>query len=348
VSETPISRISGCLIGQCLGDALGFPVEGRDAADCSLYLQRGVRRWFAGEECDLQDWSGQYTDDSQLARELLASLVHCNGWRPADYAARIEKIFRENRIVGRGIACDEAARNLSAGLDWIRSGVPAPSAGNGTAMRAAPVGLFFHDDPAEMIRVAHEQGWITHHDPRCSAGSIAIAGGVALALRDKISDCRAFVSRLCDWMSAYDSGFANLVLKLPSWLELSPVVAAKKIAVTGREERYVESWPGISPFVVPSVLWSLYSFLRHRDSYEDAVCEAIAVGGDVDTTAAMTGAISGAYLGLDALPAHLTERLHDKREWKLENLTQLALSCHNCVTSREPSESDQSSQERIQ
>jgi ADP-ribosylglycohydrolase len=34
----------------------------------------------------------------------------------------------------------------------------------------------------------------------------------------------------------------------------------------------------------------------------ESICTAIAVGGDVDTTAAMTGAMSGALVGLDRLP----------------------------------------------
>jgi len=327
-------RFSGCLIGQCLGDALGYPVEGRDGADCSSYLDRSVRGWFAGEEPLPHDWSGQYTDDSQLARELMASLLQNNGWDPENYAARIEKTFRENAIVGRGIACDEAARSLSSGVVWRRSGVPAPSAGNGTAMRAAPVGLFYHDRPDEMIQVAHEQGWITHHDPRCSAGSVAIAGAVALAIRDEVGGCREFVSLLAGWMSLYDGDFAGLALRLPGWLEMDPFVAAKEIAAAGRENGYVEGWPGISPFVVPSVLWSLYSFLRHRGSYEEAVCEAIAVGGDVDTTAAMTGAISGAYLGLSALPSHLTRRIQDQGEWKYAQLVILAQQCHSVSINR--------------
>jgi len=319
---------AGCLIGQCLGDALGFPVEGWNALDCSNFVQKSVNPWFVGEEPHPNEWSGQYTDDSQLARELLESLVLNKGWNPEDYAARIAKIFQEDRIVGRGIACDEAARQLIAGVPWKKSGVPSPSAGNGTAMRAAPVGLFYYDRPEEMVRVAHEQGWITHHDSRCSAGSIAIAGAVALAVQSEVKDTGEFVSCLSEWMSGYDREFAAMVLELPSFISLDPNEAAREIAGAGKPKGYVDGWPGISPFVVPSVLWSVYAFLRHRDSYQSAVCEAIAVGGDVDTTAAMTGAISGAYLGLEALPSHLVTKLHDQGEWKYPDLVKLPEECY--------------------
>jgi hypothetical protein len=50
------------------------------------------------------------------------------------------------------------------------------------------------------------------------------------------------------------------------------------------------------------VLWSLYSFLTSPDGYWETICTAIAVGGDVDATAAMAEAMSGAFLGLDAIP----------------------------------------------
>jgi ADP-ribosylglycohydrolase len=70
-------------------------------------------------------------------------------------------------------------------------------------------------------------------------------------------------------------------------------------------------------------LWSLYAFLRTPDDYWEAVCTAIAVGGDVDTTAAMTGAIAGARGGLAAIPADLAARLNDQGTWGTEALIAL-------------------------
>ena len=76
--------------------------------------------------------------------------------------------------------------------------------------------------------------------------------------------------------------------------------------------------------MIPSVLWSLYSFLKYPDSYHDAVGLSIQVGGDVDTTGAMTGAISGACLGLEALPRHLAEQVNDNRTWGFDELVNLS------------------------
>ena len=84
---------------------------------------------------------------------------------------------------------------------------------------------------------------------------------------------------------------------------------------------------GVSAFVVPSVLWSLYAFLRTPDDYWESVCTAIAVGGDTDTMAAMTGAIAGGRLGKTALPKALLERLTDQGTWDAAGLGRLARDC---------------------
>jgi ADP-ribosylglycohydrolase len=89
-----------------------------------------------------------------------------------------------------------------------------------------------------------------------------------------------------------------------------------------------DEWKGITPFVISSVLWSLYSFLKTPGDYWETVCRAIMAGGDTDTTAAMAGAISGAYLGLDLIPAHLSSPLTDQGKWGFDELVKLAYQCY--------------------
>ena len=320
-------RFSGCLIGQCLGDALGFPVEGRSSDDCGRYVRDrlhaadGVR--IAGSDASI----GQYTDDSQLARELMQSYVEVGHFDPDRYAGRIAAIFREERVVGRGRATTEAALRLIGGVPWTHAGTAPPAAGNGSAMRAAPIGLIYWDDAQWMIAAAQDQGRITHRDPRCSAGAVAIAGAVLLALRGEL-DREAWMIQLSDWVHPLDPALAEGIRRLSDLVETTPASALAVISKIGRTSDYDNGWEGISPFVTGSVLWSLYSFFRHPHDYWATICTAIAVGGDVDTTAAMAGAISGAYLGIEALPLDLAARLTDRGTWGLEELVSLAHQCH--------------------
>ena len=319
-------QFRGCLVGQALGDALGFVVEGRPPEVCREYVDEVLGR--DGGLGRGRVPFGQYSDDTQLARELMQSYAACGRFDPEDYARRIAAIFSEGRIVGRGRSTEEAAQRLARGVPWDEAGTPPPSAGNGSAMRAGPIGLLFYDDHEGLVRAATEQGIITHADPRCLAGAVAIAGAVAFALRRCPVEPATFLTRLAELSEEVEPRFATHLRRLARWLPLLPEEAVTRISEEGLEQEPAHGWHGISPFVVGSVLWSLYSFLKSPDDYRQTIRTAIAVGGDVDTTAAMAGAISGARLGLAAVPQGLAQRLTDRGTWRLAELMALADECH--------------------
>lgn len=325
-------RFQGCLIGQALGDALGFVVEGQPSTFCRRYVDKRLGRGRVGGLGRGSFPLGQYSDDTQLARELMQSYVARGRFDPEDYARRIAVIFSEGRVVGRGRATEEAAERLARGVPWQQAGTQPPSAGNGSAMRAGPIGLLFFDDLEELVMAATQQGIITHRDARCSAGAIAIAGAVALALREGPVERLEFLGRLAELAGSVDGSFAEGLMKLSGWVSLSPDEAVTHISRAGLEKKLDEGWGEITPFVVPSVLWSLYSFLRSPDDYWKTICTAIAVGGDVDTTAAMAGAISGAHVGLGDIPPDLARRLTDQGTWGYVQLIDLARQCHALST----------------
>ena len=318
-------RFSGCLIGQCVGDAVGFMVEGSSPEVCRRYADavllaghpyEGRRGGFA---------FGQYSDDSQLARALMQSYVELGRFDPSDYAARIAALFSEGRIVGAGWSTSQAAARLAEGVSWERAGTPPPSAGNGSAMRAAPIGLMFYDDPEALIAAAHDQGRITHADPRCSAGAVAIAAAVArvliLAGEPIVPD--ALIPALATSAATFDAGVADALRRLAAIVPLAPDAAIGAIVEAGQPD-FREPPVGIHPFVTTSVMWSLYAFLRAPDDYTEVIHTAVAAGGDVDTTAAMAGAIAGARNGLDAIPAMIVQRLNDRGQWRSGDLIDLA------------------------
>src|SRR5947209_6579392 len=117
--EAPTAvQFAGCLVGQCLGDALGFIVEGHGTAACQKYVDEALRPARLAGYRRGRFVIGQYSDDSQLARELIWSFVALKRFDPADYAGRIAALFAEGQIVGRGRATEEAALRLAAGIPW--------------------------------------------------------------------------------------------------------------------------------------------------------------------------------------------------------------------------------------
>jgi poly(ADP-ribose) glycohydrolase ARH3 len=82
--------------------------------------------------------------------------------------------------------------------------------------------------------------------------------------------------------------------------DVSPDVAADGI---GRTVAVHESMP-----------FAVYSFVRHSQSFEESLLCAILNGGDRDTLGAMACAISGAYLGIEAIPQSLREKLENRSD----------------------------------
>ena len=318
-------RLAGSILGQALGDALGFVVEAQPPELARVYVDGWLRNGRAGEWAHPDFPFGQYSDDTQLARELLRSFEDARGWDASAFAARVAELFREGRDVGAGRGTRSAALRLLLGVPWRESGTPAPYAGNGAAMRAGPLGLLLHDRAA-MCRSAQEQSRITHLDPRCAAGAAAVAGAVAISGEAALAG-DDFLDEVASCAETDDGTVAAAIRGLKEWKSLAPGDAARFVHESGLDPAHMDRWSGISAFVTPSVLWSLYAFLRSPDDYWETVCTAIRVGGDTDTMAAIAGAISGARLGVDALPPELTARVNDRGEWGADALACLARTC---------------------
>jgi ADP-ribosylglycohydrolase len=326
VPESP-DRLVGALLGLALGDALGFVVEAQPAEVAAAYVRDYLECRRAGERRHPRYPFGQYSDDTQLARELLLSVREAGGWAPPAFGRRVAELFRLGRDVGAGPGTRGAAARLRAGVHWRESGMPPPYAGNGSAMRVAPLGVLFAGDPKAMRIAAREQSQVTHRDPRAAAGAVAVAGAAALAATPGALDRRDFLDTLVRWVRQEDQSVADALAGLGGWSGLPPDAAARRLHDLRLDPRQDGPRHGISPFVTPSVVWTLYAFLHSPDDYWTTVCTAIRIGGDTDTVAAMAGAIAGARLGPAALPGALLERLTDQGAWGAAELAVLAADC---------------------
>src|SRR5512135_515785 len=323
---TPADRAAGSLLGLALGDALGFVVEAAPPAEAAEYVRVELRQGLAGARARPPFSPGQYSDDTQLARELLLSIRESRGFDPAAFAMRLARLFAEGRAVGAGPGCRGAAERLAAGTPWDRAGAPPPYAGNGAAMRAGPLGTLYGDDPARLVAIARAQALVTHRDQRAVAGAVAVAAAVALAATPGPLNGPDLLAQVGALVEEIDGSVAAAVRGVAGWLSLTPEAAARLVAGLANPGRDAE-WTGVSPFVTCGVAWSLYAFLRSPDDYWETVCTAIGIGGDTDTAAAMAGAMSGARLGSGALPTALLDRLTDMGAWGLQDILHLARGC---------------------
>ena len=173
-------RFQGCLLGVAIGDALGRAGEGR-SPDATV-------RHYGGPLRSYQRWSGwtsgptgTITDDTQMTLCIAESIIATGGVEPADIGRRFVKWVDYGR--GKGRACVEACLRLQAGISWHESGVD--SAGNGAAMRTAPIGLLRAHDLPRLRLDAGLACLITHAHPTAIASAIAQSAGIAYCRTQK-------------------------------------------------------------------------------------------------------------------------------------------------------------------
>ena len=277
------------LLGQAIADALGMPFETLLADDPVLKGWDGVT-YLPSEHHHLRP--GQWTDDTMMAKLLAESLSQRGHYDPEDVSQRYLAWYRSGCLRGIGGATKKALAALEAGKDWSTSGVE-EAQGNGTAMRAVPLGVYFRDHVSTLIEAAVIDAHITHRSEEAAQGSVAIALAAAYLSRSgpKQHLPEAISGRLKD-------GPIKLgVLKCEFYLRAGGVSVAEALRVIGTRAHVLETVPA-----------ALAAFLL-TDSYLEAVQAAIRAGGDTDTTAAIAGALAGIYYGREGIPPRFLKGL---------------------------------------
>ncbi len=303
-------KFIGCIVGSAIGDALGAPYEGWDGK--KIPLQVGMPAKYG------KTWNytrGQYTDDTQLSLAIINATLKAGKVDGNTIAQEFIPLWKNKKIIGAGLSCTDAVNKLIQGEgDWKTVGTEKGRAGNGTAMRVAPIGLWDYDKPEQLVEDATISSIITHHDERCTAGAVCIALTVAYGVANNTVDSETIIDLIWDAIKEIHSGFADDISKLSKWLTLTEEDAVKQIIAAGNPDTYLhERWPGISPYVIPTVLICLYFFLKYPYSFEGNLIRVIKVGGDVDSTAAIMGAIAGSFNSISAIPQHLIKGLKDNQ-----------------------------------
>jgi ADP-ribosylglycohydrolase len=220
---------------------------------------------------------------------------------PADFATRVGDWLHFGR--GKGRTCTEAALLILEGLPWIKTG--RKSAGNGAAMRAAPVGLARPGDLDVLRHEAMLSCVVTHADRLAVASTVVMAFSVAYLLRVPAGDLD--VEHFAGALVAALGGTPDARYlerrrdPPPQRVRLSERIAD---VVTWLDRTWQDvtahTWTGA--YVLESLPAAIWFFVRYSDDPEECLVRAASVGHDSDTIAAMAGNMIGAYHGLAALP----------------------------------------------
>ena len=161
---------------------------------------------------------------------------------------------------------------------WLKTknAKPYGSYGNGSAMRVSPV-AWYADSLEEAIDFAKASAEVTHDHPEGIKGAVVTAGATYIArMGATMEDIKAFVAKY------YTIDF------------------------TLDEIRPTYEFNETCQDTVPQAMQAFFE----SDSFEDAIRNAISIGGDSDTLAAITGAVAEAFYGMNEMEVTaVTQRL---------------------------------------
>ncbi|MFZ5573016.1 MAG: ADP-ribosylglycohydrolase family protein [Thermodesulfobacteriota bacterium] len=296
--QTDLPKARGMFFGLAIGDALGWPTE-------FLKLPEIKRRYGQAGITDLPN-PALFTDDTQMSIAIAEALIRA-GEKDLDtlMAAVREEFVRwrhspeNNRAPGN--TCLKGVSNLERGTHWRESGLD--SKGCGSAMRAAPIGYLYQHHPDKLRAVAHATGVCTHAHRTADAACIGAAYLVKLALDHTPPD--RMIPELLAFTHGISLEFDKAIHKVAECLPWPDHEAAL--------HHLGEGW-----IAEEAVALALYCFLKHPDGYTATIIRAANTNGDSDSIACIAGGISGAYLGVEAIPGDWVRRI-EKAEY-LEDL----------------------------
>lgn len=281
------SRVRGAMLGLAAGDAVGTALEFRAPGSFEP-----ITDMIGGGPFGLKP--GEWTDDTAMALCLAESLVECNGFDELDQMERYVRWWKDGHLSSTGECFDIGTTVRAALARYLGTGEPfagstdSNASGNGSLMRLAPVVLAFASRPEQAVERAADSSRTTHASPQC------------------VDSCRLFARYLLRALE----GASKEEIVAPAGLAASSESPHRAVAAIAEGSFLRRDPPDIrgTGYVVASLEAAMWAFHRGRD-FRDAILLSANLGGDTDTTAAITGQIAGAHWGDEGIPAEWRERL---------------------------------------
>ena len=205
-----------------------------------------------------------FTDDTIMAVAVAEAILNCGIKAPEE---ELRKAYISSmRKYGKEYPCPKGGYGAGFSV-WLKSEDPEPygSYGNGSAMRAAACG-YAADSLSNAEKLARCSAEVTHNHPEGIKGAVCVAACIYLAKTGKSKE---------QIKAVVEKDFYRL---------------KESVEEIRKHYSFNESCQGTVP-------QAIQAFLESKN-FEDAIRNAVYLGGDSDTLGAITGGIAEAYYGV--------------------------------------------------
>ncbi|KAJ5169626.1 ADP-ribosylation/Crystallin J1 [Penicillium coprophilum] len=300
------SRAKGAIWGVCVADALGGPVQFRDAG---TFEPITTLRYVA----PFDQPAGSYSDDGSMTLALACSFSKSD--MQYNHMLSIQ-YFVEWLTQGHFSTVNhswDVGRSTRISLtQWIKYGMEKGNfelaqvmvidrlnykeySGNGSLMRIVPIGVAYWYDSTLAREVARKHSQITHPSLSC------------------VEACEAYTDLVCRIMNGQTK--KQLFHALSVFPFTHPELTER---MSLYRYRTISDWKAKAPsdmtssgWVVDTLECAMWAFFKY-DTWKDGALAVVNLGGDSDTAGAVYGGLAGSFYGFASIPAEWVAGMQNK------------------------------------
>ncbi len=297
------NKVKAGIVGVCIGDALGVPVEFKKREDLKINPVTKMLEYMSWNQP-----KGTWSDDSSLTLCLVEELT--KGYHLEEIGQSFVRWNKDGHWTAHGRLFDiggttkhSIARLIKGESARFSGNIFEEDNGNGSLMRILPLAFYLENenDIQKLYLTVKEVSSITHgHFRSVFACFIYVVFAIQLIKGKNKKEAYSHMQNVA-LEYAEKQGFN------PKEIELFNRVLKNDIS------KYSEEKIASSGYVLHSLEASLWCFLN-SETYPEAVLKAVNLGEDTDTTGAITGGLVGIYYGYESIPQEWLDVLVRKND----------------------------------
>jgi ADP-ribosylglycohydrolase len=229
---------------------------------------------------------GQYTEKSQLVREMMEIFLHKNYIDNDIFYKRLIELHKNKKII--------VPDKITFSHDAVS--------------RCDIFGLLYQNKTKKIIKMCKKHVQLAEQSISNVAAGVAFGLMISFVYQNKIFDSDDLIYYIYKHIYKIDRNFSSQFFLLSNLIDTDDFLAYKMISKWGDS----------------STIWAFYSFIKHRHNFFKCIHTACKNGGDTIKMCKIVGSLFGTYNNISKIPKTFIQSLNDNNQWYSNDLKILA------------------------